>query len=84
MCSSDLAARLYVQKKYREAGDTVRQVQEKMSEMAAGGDAEVIAALDAVYQRLAKAHALLELEGISLPPLKKPSAAGPAKPSAAE
>jgi hypothetical protein len=78
------AARLYVQKKYREAGDTVRQVQEKMSEMAAGGDAEVIAALDAVYQRLAKAHALLELEGISLPPLKKPSAAGPAKPSAAE
>ena len=36
------------------------------------GDNDVIALLDGVFQSLKKAHALLELEGVELPPLKAP------------
>jgi hypothetical protein len=66
------AARLFQQKKFRQCSEAVREVQTKYEQLAAGGDAELIAALQKVYGRLAKAHALLELEGFALPPLKKP------------
>lgn len=65
------AARLFKQGKYKECADAVRSAQQKFEELAAGGDAESAAALKPIYDRLAKAHSLLELEGVTLPPLKK-------------
>ena len=69
------AARLFKQGKFKDCADVVRRTQQTYETMAAGGGAGVAAALQPVYERLSKAHALLELEGVSLPPLKKMDAA---------
>ncbi|NLF72897.1 MAG: hypothetical protein GX575_28000 [Candidatus Anammoximicrobium sp.] len=65
------AARLFKQGKYKDCADAVRSAQQKFEELAAGGDAGLAAALTPIYDRLSKAHSLLELEGVTLPPLKK-------------
>jgi hypothetical protein len=39
------AAKLFVQKKYQDAGTAARRAQEKMDELASGGDADAIRAL---------------------------------------
>ncbi len=73
------AARLFKQGKYKDCADAVRSAQQKLEALATGADAGLAAALQGVYDRLSKAHSLLELEGVSLPPLKKPDAAGSPK-----
>ncbi len=70
------AARLFKQGKFKDCADVVRRTQQTYETMATGGGPDVAAALQPVYERLSKAHALLELEGVSLPPLKKMDAAG--------
>ena len=65
------AGRYFKDKKYEESANVVRELQTKVDELAASGDKEVLAELAKTQRRLEKAHALLELEGISLPPLKK-------------
>ncbi len=70
------AARLFKQGKYKDCADAVRSAQQKLEALASGGGAELTAALQPVYDRLSKAHALLEVEGVSLPPLKKLEASG--------
>ena len=65
------AGRLFLDKKYKESGNVVREIQTKLDDLAASGDKDVLAELAKIQRRLEKAHALLELEGISLPPLKK-------------
>lgn len=71
------AGSLFLQKKYDVSGDVVRDVQKQYDELAKLNDPQVTALLETVYKRLLKAHALLELEGVSLPPLKKPADAPP-------
>jgi hypothetical protein len=65
------AGRLFQEKKYREAGNVLRDNLPKFEELAASTDKDVLAELVKVQKRLAKAHALLELEGIVLPPLRR-------------
>lgn len=65
------AGRLFLDKRYKESGNVVREIQTKLDDLAASGDKEVLAELAKIQRRLEKAHTLLELEGISLPPLKK-------------
>ena len=76
------ASSLYSQAKYQESADVVREVQQRIEELAAEADEALVALLDPVYRRVVRAHALLELEGVELPPLKplKPRAEAPAKP----
>jgi hypothetical protein len=73
------AGRLFTQQKFKEAGDVVREVQTRLDKFAETADAQAIKLLDPIINRLKKAHPLLELEGVELPPLTEPMAAG-AKP----
>jgi len=68
------AGRLYQQRQYRQSGELVAQVQARLEELAQGGDRELLNTIAVLYPSLEKAHALLELEGVDLPPLKTPGA----------
>ena len=74
------AARLYRDRQFRAAGDAVRKVQEALAASASNNE-QLSGRRAKLYSRLAKAHALLELEGIKLPPLKLPEAPPPKKPA---
>lgn len=76
----DKAGRLFTQQKFKEAGDIVREVQSRIDKYAETADAAGIKLLDPLMTRLRKAHPLLELEGVELPPLKQPIPADAAKP----
>ena len=65
------AGNLFSQEKFKESGQAVAEIQQSVAKLAAGGDADVLKQLESVYSSLQKAHALLELEGVSLPALKK-------------
>jgi hypothetical protein len=69
------AGNLYTQGKFKECGEVLTQVQSEFEKLVAEGDQDMINLLDGVYPRLLKAHALLELEGVRLPPLTRPSEA---------
>ena len=66
------AGDLYLAGDYEESGKVVADVQARFDKLVTSGDKEVIALLDGVFQSLKKAHQLLELEGVKLPPLKVP------------
>lgn len=75
------AGNLYTNKKYKEAGETVKEVQGRMEKLAATGDEQILTQLGTIHKRLTSAHAHLELEGVELPELKSLQAiAGAAKP----
>src|SRR5882757_2495077 len=57
------AGNLYKEKKFKEAGDTVKDAQTRLGKLAEGADQQTIAQLVALHKRLANAHSLLELEG---------------------
>jgi mono/diheme cytochrome c family protein len=78
------AGRLYTAKKFSQSGQAVAQVQARLEKLSAGGDEQLLRQLEGLHNSLKKAHALLELEGVSLPPLKELGAAGePDKPDTA-
>src|SRR5207248_1835682 len=64
------AGTLFSEMKFKEAGDLIKAIQPRMEKLADGGDAAVISQLLPLHKRLEKAHALLELEGVTLPELK--------------
>lgn len=66
------AGALYKANKFNEAAAAVKDAQAKSEALLAAGDAETLNLLKPSLASLEKAHALLELEGIKLPPLKKP------------
>ena len=68
----DKAGRLYVDQKFEEAGDIIKNVQARVDKFCETADAQAIKLLDPIGNRLLKAHALLELEGVILPALNKP------------
>jgi mono/diheme cytochrome c family protein/cytochrome c553 len=69
------AGNLYSAGNYEESGKVIAVVQARVDKLVTDGDKEMIALLGGVYQSLKKAHALLELEGVELPPLKAPGTA---------
>ena len=78
------AGNLFKNSKFKEAGEAVKEVQTRMEKLAEGADQQMVLQLEAVHKRLVNAHALLELEGVTLPPLKRlESAPAAGKPGAA-
>jgi len=70
---------LFGRKQFKSSAAGLVELQQKMKALADGGDEEVLQALEEVHRKLVRAHALLELEGIELPPLLelKPAEATP-------
>jgi hypothetical protein len=72
------AGSLYAKGKYDESAKVVKNVQQKLADLAKDADDDLIELLMPVQNRVIRAHALLELEGIELPVIvkigkKKPS-----------
>jgi len=63
------AGTLYSQDKFQESAELVETVQTRVQEMAKGADPELLRALQQIHNRVIRAHALLELEGVELPPI---------------
>jgi mono/diheme cytochrome c family protein len=74
------AGNLYTAQKFAEAGETIEEVQVRLAKLADGADEQFLRQLQPLHKRLVRAHALLELEGISLPALKMLESPAEAKP----
>jgi len=72
------AGNLFKSGKFKEAADVLKDVQSRMEKLATEGGKDVAPLVDPLFAKLERAHALLELEGITLPPLKKPTLDAPA------
>ena len=72
------AGNLFKSGKFKESADVIKDVQDKLDKLSTAGGKDLLPQLEALFTKLERAHALLELEGIDLPPLKKPSADAPA------
>src|SRR5687767_14985853 len=76
------AGNLYKAGKFKEAADVIKEAQGRLDKVLEGADESVIGALQPIHKRLLNAHALLELEGVTLPELKpleaKPAPGKPA------
>jgi len=68
---------LYGQKKYAEAGAAIKVAQERLEKLGAWNDKDSQVLLKKVWDRLERNHGSLELEGITLNPLKKPDPNAP-------
>jgi mono/diheme cytochrome c family protein len=71
------AGNLFAQGKFDESADVVIEVQEKFNEALKDPNEQTLFLFSKVFNSLKKAHALLELEGVSLPELKAPMLAKP-------
>jgi mono/diheme cytochrome c family protein len=76
------AGNLYRDKKFKEAGEAIKEAQTRFAKVAEGADQQTIGQLAPLHKRLANAHSLLELEGVSLPELKSVEEKPAAKPAA--
>src|SRR5687767_4497500 len=72
------AGHLFKVGKHKEAGEAVKDAHARLEKITADADKGTVDHLRPVYQRLSKAHALLELEGVTLPALKALPADKPA------
>lgn len=59
------------QDEFQKSADGLKEVQERIEKLAESRDEEVLRALNKVYEKLAQDHALLEIEGWELAPLKE-------------
>ena len=66
------AGRLYKARQFRESVEIVKQVQRQLHTLPDRSDVKIRKMTAPVYKSLERAHALLELEGFNLPPLRKP------------
>ena len=71
------AGNLFAQGKFDESADVVIEVQKKFDEAMKQPTEQTLFLFSKVFNSLKKAHALLELEGVSLPELKEPMVAKP-------
>lgn len=78
------ATTLFGRDQFAKSAEGVAELQERFEKLAASDDVDVHRALEDVHKKFIRLHALLELEGIELPPLPelKPAASMPT-PSAA-
>jgi len=67
------AGNLFRDKKFQESSEAIKEAQELMENLAGSSGKDVLPLLDDSFRKLQKAHGLLELEGITLPELKKPA-----------
>jgi mono/diheme cytochrome c family protein len=78
------AGNLFKENKFAESAEAVKEAQARLEKLAAEADQVTLGQLATIQKRLTNAHALLELEGLTLPELKplesmaKDPAAGPA------
>jgi len=77
------AGTLYQSGSFVESGKKIEAVMAAIDKLIAAGGPEAFDALSPAFPRIATAHALLELEGVSLAPLIKPERPEVAKPAAA-
>ena len=68
------AGKSYAAGKYDISGERITQAMERVSEAVSKGGPDVLAELGPAMQRIEKAHTLLQFEGISLPPFRRPTA----------
>jgi len=73
------AGELYTAGKFKDSGEAIKDAQARIEKLAETDDKALISQLKTLHGRLTRAHALLELEGITLPELKPVEAA--AKPA---
>ena len=64
------AGNFYTQGQFKQSGAVVRDVQQRVEQLRASGDPEVLQMLSSITASLQRAHALLELEGVALPALQ--------------
>jgi mono/diheme cytochrome c family protein len=80
------AGNLYKGGKFKEAADAIKDAQTRLEKLAEGADEAMIGQLEPIHKKLINAHALLELEGVTLPELKpleaKPAPGKPGEPGA--
>ena len=74
------AGQLYLANKYADAATGLREAQAGLEKLAGEADADFIKLLKPQYERLRKAHELLEFEGIKLPTLRPLGEGQPATP----
>ena len=67
------AGKSYAEGKYDASGERIVQAMERLQIAVAKGGPEVLVALGPAMQRIEKAHTLLQFEGISLPPFRRPT-----------
>ena len=78
------ATALFGRDQFTKSAEGIAELQTRFEKLAASGDTELQRALEDVHKKFIRLHALLELEGIELPPLPelKPAAPMPASSSA--
>lgn len=64
------AGNAYTNKKFDDAAAAIKEAQTRLEKLAASGDSQVLTQLEPILKKIRNAHALLELEGITLPALK--------------
>ena len=72
------AGNLFKDGKFKECADVIKEAQPRMEKLAEKADEQMLSQLAPIHKKLTNAHALLELEGVSLPELKPLEAAKPA------
>jgi hypothetical protein len=72
---------LFERDQFKRSAEGFSELQERVDKIAEEADAEIIQALADVHKKMLLAHALLELEGVELPPIKELK---PAKPMPGE
>ncbi|RMF43366.1 MAG: hypothetical protein D6753_05370 [Planctomycetota bacterium] len=63
------AGRLYTEGKYQECAQQITAIQQQFLELIESRDAQLLRMAKPLYERLARAHGLLDLEGAELQPL---------------
>ena len=66
------AGMFYKQGKFKESGEQITKAMNQIQAATKAGSPELHESLQPAFQRLTKAHTLLEFEGVSLPPFRKP------------
>jgi mono/diheme cytochrome c family protein len=65
------AGNLFKNDKFQETAEVIKEAQGRLEKVAAGvSDQQTLTLLGTIHKRITQAHALLELEGITLPELK--------------
>ncbi len=62
----------YKAEKYEEAGQSIERAMKQVTVAINTGSVELYDSLEPAMKRITKAHAMLEFEGVSLPPFRRP------------
>ena len=68
---------LFGRDQFAQSAEGIAELQSRFEKLAASGDADVLKALEDIHKKFVRTHALLELEGIELPPLPELKPAAP-------